>query len=239
MKIVNGLITELKCAKIKIDLIPKTNENARPGTKIKPTSFTIHNPYLMKANVLTEYADREKDDKKSWHFSIGPGIVYQELPIGKYPDCEEAWHAGTYKGNHTSISAEVQEDLASTDTAERFAAELCEYMGWDPSKAVVTHKSWSGKICPAWIFKNVGWSTFMKKVKAYYDKKEPIKPVDRAPVTYVVVSERLVCYDNPNKKADIIKVYKKGDKLKVYDIEKGWAELDYDWYVESNGLKKV
>lgn len=234
MKVVNGIITELNCATIKVDLIPKSNENARPGTKIKPTSFTIHNPYMMKADRLTEYADQEKDDKKSWHFSIGPDIVYQELPID-----EEAWHAGTYKGNHTSLSAEVQEDFPSTETAEKFAAELCEYMKWNPEKAVVTHKSWSKKICPAWIFKHVGWSTFLKKVKAYYDKKDTVKPPERNPVTYVVVSDRLVCYDNPNKKSDIIKVYKKGDKLKVYEIEKGWAELDYDWYVEAKYLKKL
>jgi len=68
-------------------------------------------------------------------------------------------------------------------------------------------------------------------------KATPSKPVERTATTYTVIAE-CHCHDEPRNTSPIIKKYKDGDKIKVYSIKNGWAELDYDWYVESKYLVK-
>jgi hypothetical protein len=76
------------------------------------------------------------------------------------------------------------------------------------------------------------------KVPSIVTPKPVPKPSERSTTTYIVIGD-CKCYDKPNKLSKVVKTYNVGDKLKVYSVKSGFAELDYDWYVESKYLKKV
>src|ERR1700730_723499 len=85
------------------DFIPAGNSN-RPGRKLLATSVTIHNTDNSDAGAnaaahakYQKGADARKR-KVSWHFTVDDKSVYQSLPTN-----EIGWHAGSTKGNATTI----------------------------------------------------------------------------------------------------------------------------------------
>jgi len=161
MDIKNGLLYNVESCKFIIDLIPPSNATSRPGYHMIPTGITIHNPgNAHRADQITKYVDDTKNTV-SWHFSIGKGVVYQELPIN-----ENAWHAGDGKngiGNRYTISCEIEENEEATQTAIAFLSELTECMGWKGDKDIFfTHQHWSGKFCPRYLMSD--WDEFVDKI---------------------------------------------------------------------------
>ncbi len=153
-----------------VDLIPKSNTTSRPQNKMTPESLTIHNTGNPNADAEdnSEFVDNTKA-YTSWTFTIGDGIVFQELPI-----YENGWHAGDGvdgKGNRTSIGIEISEKEGDKayETAIVFIAELLKYFDWDVETHVFAHKYWSGKYCPRLILPI--WSTdFIPKIKEEMEK---------------------------------------------------------------------
>lgn len=90
MLLKDGIVTQLDGISIIHHLIPVSNKLARPQYPMSPEYITIHNTGNPGASALANsiYVDTV-DINKSWHFTVGPGEVYQELPI-----TESAWHAG-------------------------------------------------------------------------------------------------------------------------------------------------
>ncbi|MDI1346731.1 MAG: N-acetylmuramoyl-L-alanine amidase, partial [Pseudolabrys sp.] len=89
------------------DFIPLGNSN-RPGKKLKPTLITIHNTDNDSpgANAAAHAKYQKGADARkrqvSWHFSVDDNSVYQSLPNN-----EIGWHAGSSKGNGSSIGIEI------------------------------------------------------------------------------------------------------------------------------------
>lgn len=164
MNIVNGILEDVKSCNFIVDLIPKTNKSSRPAYPMVPTGITIHNPgNAHLASQITKYVDNT-ENTVSWHFSIGKGIVYQELPIN-----ENAWHAGDGKeglGNRYTIACEIEENEEATATAVKFLSELIKALEWSNDPNVFhTHKEWSKKNCPRYLLGK--WDQFVNDIINY------------------------------------------------------------------------
>ncbi len=163
MKFQNGIIIDfdIKSITLKVELIPTTNIFARPGYKLTPEFITIHNTGDpgASAEALSNYV-RSQNNYKSWHFTVGNGVVIQQLPI-----TESGWHAGdgaSGPGNRKSIGIEICEVPGAEETAINFIAALSEAINIQISK-ITTHQNWSGKYCPRLILPH--WQTFIKNVQ--------------------------------------------------------------------------
>lgn len=170
MQIKNGVVTKLNGIKIIQHLIPVSNTFARPQYPMNPEYITIHNTGNPGASALANsiYVDSVKS-YTSWHFTVGPNEVYQELPI-----TESAWHAGDGNngtGNRKSIGIEISEVSGAEETSIKFVAELLKATGITIDK-VVPHQRWSGKYCPRLILPH--WDSYIKSIENYY--KEITKP---------------------------------------------------------------
>jgi hypothetical protein len=89
------------------DYVPVGNSN-RPGTRLSPSSITIHNTDNSSpgANAAAHARYMKGPDAQkrqvSWHFTVDDKFVYQSLPTN-----EIGWHSGTHEGNSSSIGIET------------------------------------------------------------------------------------------------------------------------------------
>lgn len=155
----------------KINHIP-ISKDKRPGTKMTPTSITIHSTANPKSTALNErkwLVNPSNDRTASWHIVVDDKEIIEAIPLN-----EVAYHAGKREGNNTSIGIEICEsgDRAKTiqNTIELVAKMLHE-RNWGIDK-LKRHFDWSGKICPGILSKNnwEGWNAFKIKVERELDK---------------------------------------------------------------------
>ncbi len=144
-----------------VDLIPKSNRTSRPQNKLIPRHITIHNTGNKGASAKanSDYVDNATG-YVSWHFTIGNGIVFQELPI-----TENAWAAGDGskgEGNRKSIHLEIAEVPGAYETAVQFIKDLMNYLDFTTDN-IYPHKHWSGKQCPRLILPK--WDKFIEELK--------------------------------------------------------------------------
>ncbi len=91
-------------------IVPKGNENIRPGYAMEPKYITIHETAntskganaLNHAKYLDNQARGNTDRSASWHFTVDDKEIYQHLPLN-----EVGWHAGNKTGNYESIGIEI------------------------------------------------------------------------------------------------------------------------------------
>lgn len=160
MLIKNGIVS-LSNINIIQKLIPESHTYSRPQYLMIPEYITIHNTGDDGASALaiSNYVTTQTG-YKSWHFTVGNGVVYQHLPI-----TESGWHAGdgiNGTGNRKSIGIEICEVDGAEETAIKFIAELLQATNLNRDK-VVPHKYWSGKICPRLILPH--WDVFIVNIK--------------------------------------------------------------------------
>lgn len=158
--------------------IPAGRHN-RPGTRIRPTSITVHNTgnvrpgadALMHAKFLIRqgyYIHQGKRVVVSWHFTADDRRVVSHLPID-----EMGFHAHS-RANQTSIGVEIcmhrgiDQDAAFLRAA-RLIAALCHDLRFGRDQ-VVTHYHWTRKRCPVLLLDNgavpgVGWQKFLDLVQ--------------------------------------------------------------------------
>lgn len=168
MLLKDGIVTQLDGISIIQHLIPVSNKLARPQYPMRPEYITIHNTGNPGASALANsiYVDTV-DSNKSWHFTVGPGEVYQELPI-----TESAWHAGDGAqgdGNRKSIGIEIAEVNGAEETSIKFVAQLIRATGISADN-IVPHRHWSGKLCPRLILPH--WDKFIEDIKREVDSMD-------------------------------------------------------------------
>ncbi len=201
MQIKDGIVTDLEGIRITQHLIPVSNKLARRQYPMKPEYITIHNTGNPGASALanSKYVDTV-NAYVSWHFTVGPGEVYQELPI-----TEVAWHAGDGAqgdGNRKSIGIEIAEVGGAEETAIKFVALLIRATGISVDK-VVPHQHWSGKNCPRLILPH--WDKFITDIKRELEGK--LMTVEEAEK---IVKEKAGLDDNTMQ---YLKFYKYADAL--------------------------
>jgi N-acetylmuramoyl-L-alanine amidase len=166
------------------DYVPLGNSN-RPGTKLTPSSITIHNTDNTSkgANAAAHARYMKGPDAQkrqvSWHFTVDDKFVFQSLPTN-----EIGWHTATPQGNASSIGIEIcmNSDLdvaACYDRAALLTAWLAYRLGIHVPTSIFQHHDWSGKNCPIVLRSTAGgWTDFLTKVQR---NLKNLKPVD-API---------------------------------------------------------
>ncbi|SPP92790.1 peptidoglycan recognition protein family protein [Bradyrhizobium vignae] len=163
------------------DYVPAGNSN-RPGTRMSPTSITIHNTDNSSrgANAAAHARYMKGPDAQkrqvSWHFTVDDKFVYQSIPTN-----EMAWHTATRQGNETSIGIEIcmNSDMADVDACYDRAALLTAWLAYRlgmhiPSN-IYQHHDWSGKNCPRVLrAKKNGWADFLANVQNHFKNLEPV-----------------------------------------------------------------
>ncbi len=137
----------------------------RPGTRITPTSVTIHNTGNPNSTAQNnrDYFSNHPNAKVSSHW-----VVDDKEAIQCIPESEMSWHAGP-EANRQSISIEVCEftDPVRHERAYRnavaLAADILRRYGWGVDR-LTTHKRWTGKNCPRHILPI--WDKFLADVQA-------------------------------------------------------------------------
>lgn len=167
MRIENGIMTGcVNGVPIVQNLIPKSNKTSRAALPMVPKYLTQHNPATKaSAKNLTSYIDNAVYEYKSWHITLYPDIIYQELPLN-----ENSWNAGDgYSGigNRKSISkeiAEIGDQDKVLDTSAMMDRILMAFYSI-PLANNKPHKFWSNKYCPRVIFNTIGWDKYLELVE--------------------------------------------------------------------------
>jgi N-acetylmuramoyl-L-alanine amidase CwlA len=162
------------------DFVPIGNSN-RPGTKLNPSSITIHNTDNADkgANAAAHAKYMKGADAQnrevSWHFTVDDKFVYQSLPTN-----EIGWHSGSPQGNASSIGIEIcmNSDLDVPKAYERAAlltAVIAYRLGVQVPSGLFQHHDWSGKNCPRVLrAKHNGWSDFVDTVVDNWRNLTPV-----------------------------------------------------------------
>ncbi|MDH7809537.1 MULTISPECIES: penicillin-insensitive murein endopeptidase [unclassified Rhizobium] len=154
------------------EFIPEGKRN-RPGTRISPTSITIHNTdntnrganAKAHSRFVRETGYYEHNGKiiwVSWHFTVDDTHVIQHLPLN-----EVGYHAGS-NANGSSIAIEIcmnsdNDQERANSRAVGLVASLLRDFGWDVDQ-VKRHKDWTGKNCPSLLMSGTKWKAFLKAV---------------------------------------------------------------------------
>ncbi|MGG5739987.1 MULTISPECIES: S-layer homology domain-containing protein [Bacillus cereus group] len=158
-------------------IVPKGNENIRPGYAMDPKYITIHETAntsnganaLNHAKYLDSQARGNTDRSASWHFTVDDKEIYQHLPLN-----EVGWHAGNKTGNYESIGIEIAVNsdgdyVKAVENARKLAAYLMNELNISLDH-VHKHQFWSGKNCPAFMIQRGQWTAFLQGTNAYYNE---------------------------------------------------------------------
>ncbi|MCA1370211.1 N-acetylmuramoyl-L-alanine amidase [Bradyrhizobium sp. BRP14] len=157
---------------ITVDLLPP-GFPTRPGTRIRPTTLTIHNTDNASPGADAQAHNRyirSRDAaarRVSWHFTVDDNDIYQHLPIN-----EVGWHAHA-AANASSIGIEIcmhrgMNEAAAYDRAARLCAFLGMQLGIAMPAGLRQHHDWTGKNCPSVLRGHPdGWRMFQARVARY------------------------------------------------------------------------
>jgi N-acetyl-anhydromuramyl-L-alanine amidase AmpD len=135
--------------KLKEDFMPVGPD--RPGTKLVPTSITIH--------WIGPYSSHKPSGVRAWWMDPTSGqasahfVVKDQDVLACIPSNEVAWHAGNQKGNYYSIGIEnIPKNVAGEFSEETINTlkELCADLKkkYPTITDVVRHYDWTKKDCP-------------------------------------------------------------------------------------------
>lgn len=180
---------------MRINYVPKTQTNNRPGIPMDPTSGTWHETANYNAGADTEMHER-------WLLNGAPGAAGAQVGVHAFidddsgvlmiPINEVAWHAGdgSGPGNYSSIAVEccVNSDgdlrKAQRNTAAFFGLLIAE----DIIETVWQHNHWSGKDCPRLLRQGTGgytWTDALGEIAAFakqYATPAPPPPPTPSPI---------------------------------------------------------
>jgi N-acetylmuramoyl-L-alanine amidase len=244
---------------IKQDLIPISK--IRKGTKMKPSSITIHSTGNNSSTAKGErgwLTNPSNTRIASWHYVVGEDIIIQAIP-----DNEVAFHAGNATGNTTSIGIE----MVHTGDRNKVLANTMDLVIMLMNKhkigidKVVRHYDWTKKNCPAILNldnKWTGWTKFKSDLKLKLTPAKPVatpKPVSKpAPkpsipqkpkeVYVIVTADVLNLREKPDADSKDIGDIPKNTKLKVLkDLANGWLYIStpagYKGYVSKKYTKQA
>lgn len=223
--------------------IHNTGNDGR-GAGAKSHNTYIHNMSKLPASA-TGYA--------SWHFSVDNKDIYQHIPLD-----ERAWHtgdgSGARSGNATAIGIEICENRDMTPAEYKQAEEnaialtvhLMKIFGIGIT-GVKCHQMYSGKYCPRVILKRDGsFTPFRNRVnKAFLGtadkvasaskpKPTPAPSVDNLPSNIygilTVTVDELNVRSQASLTSPIVKVIKRGEAYKCYEVKNGLYKIGKDQY---------
>ena len=157
-------------AKVVVDLLGKGK--VLPGTTITPTAICLHNTGNIGAPAKNNHnymrtCNKNGDRIASWCFTVDDKEIWQACPANW-----KCYHAGTSKGNNTSISIEICmfNDKERQRKAYMNAIELVKILMTQYNidiKNVKQHYDYSKKDCPTWLRSGkfgYTWSWFKNQI---------------------------------------------------------------------------
>ncbi len=139
----------------------------RPGTKMRPTTLTIHNTANPDSTARNnrDYFSNHASARASTHY-----VVDDQEIIRCIPEDEISWHAGA-AANSSSISIEVceftdaQRQARADQNAASLVADILIRFEWGLEQ-IKTHQDWTGKYCPRKLLPI--WNEFLAMVRQYF-----------------------------------------------------------------------
>ena len=243
----NHRLTEstIGTAKVIIDIVPKGH--CIPNTKITPTSITIHQTGNIDTSARANHnylknINKSGERTASWHFTCDDKEIIQAQSCNY-----KCFHAGTSRGNNTSIGIEIAmfSDKEKQRKAYMNAIELVKilmkYYNFTENK-IKMHKDWSGKHCPAFLIDGkfgFTWTWFTKQVGETLpsDNKE-----DDGTFLVKVLVDELNVRTGPSTDYRVVSQVHKGEVYTIVKVSGNWGRLrsGVGWIsIHSKYVKKV
>ena len=215
-------------AKVIVDILPKGK--VIPGTIITPTSITIHNTGNIGAPAKNNHnymknCNNHGERIASWHFTVDDKEIYQAVPANN-----KAYHAGTTRGNNSSIGIEICmfNDKERQRKAYLNAIELVKILMKQynlPIDKVRQHYEWTKKDCPTWLRSGkfgFTWTWFTKQVGETLPSNN--KEDDGSFLVKVLVDE-LNVRTGPSTDYRVVSQVHKGEVYTIVKTSGNWAFL--------------
>lgn len=170
--ILNNILNETKIgnAKVIVDILPKGK--VIPDVLMVNNFITIHNTGNIGAPAKNNHnymknCNKNGERTASWHFTVDDKEIYQAAPANM-----KCYHAGTTRGNNTSIGIEIcmfndkERQRKAYLNAIELVKILLKYYNLSVDK-VRQHYEWTKKDCPAWLRSGkfgFTWSWFINQI---------------------------------------------------------------------------
>ena len=157
-------------AKVIVDILPKGK--VIPDVLMVNNFITIHNTGNIGAPAKNNHnymknCNKNGERTASWHFTVDDKEIYQAAPANM-----RCYHAGTSRGNNTSIGIEIcmfndkERQRKAYLNAIELVKILLKHYNLSVDK-VRQHNAWTGKDCPAWLRSGkfgYTWTWFTKQI---------------------------------------------------------------------------
>ena len=157
-------------AKVIVDILPKGK--VIPNVLMVTNFITIHNTGNIGAPAKNNHnymknCNKNGERTASWHFTVDDKEIYQAAPANM-----RCYHAGTSRGNNTSIGIEIcmfndkERQRKAYLNAIELVKILLKHYNLSVDK-VRQHNAWTGKDCPAWLRSGkfgYTWTWFTKQI---------------------------------------------------------------------------
>ena len=180
MNITKHIITRPEC-RLPLVVPREDGKNIPKYITIHETSEgTEKQPSSKNAEHYIELLEHPKRDPRiAYHFLCSDTQVWQFLPTWV-----RTAHSGSTEGNSSIgierlVNVDIDFDKAIENQAKLTATLMVMYN--IPIERVVTHKSWSGKECPARLLAGMygwDWNKFIRTVLKYYYTRDLFSDVD-------------------------------------------------------------
>ena len=211
-------------AKVIVDILPKGK--VIPNVLMVNNFITIHNTGNIGAPAKNNHNYMKNCNKHgeriaSWHFTVDDKEIYQAAPANM-----RCYHAGTSRGNNTSIGIEICQfnDKERQRKAYMNAIELVKilmkYYNLSADK-VRQHYDWSKKDCPQWLRSGkfgYTWSWFKSQL-VVSDNED-----DGTFLVKILVNE-LNVRSGPNTDYRVVGIVHKDEVYTIIRTQGSWAFL--------------
>jgi N-acetylmuramoyl-L-alanine amidase CwlA len=218
-------------AKVIVDILPKGK--VIPDVLMVTNFITIHNTGNIGAPAKNNHNYMKNCNKNgqriaSWHFTVDDKEIYQAAPANM-----RCYHAGTSRGNNTSIGIEIcmfndkERQRKCYENAIALIKILLDYYGWDKSK-VIRHYDHTKKLCPAWLIEGkwgYTWSWFKNQLDI--SNKAESAPIFDSFLVKVIYDgkEGLNIRQEPNTSSKIMGQVYKGQIFTIVETKNGFFKL--------------
>ena len=211
-------------AKVIVDILPKGK--VIPNVLMVNNFITIHNTGNIGAPAKNNHNYMKNCNKHgeriaSWHFTVDDKEIYQAAPANM-----RCYHAGTSRGNNTSIGIEIcmfndkERQRKAYMNAIELVKILMKYYNLSADK-VRQHYDWSKKDCPQWLRSGkfgYTWSWF--KSQLVVSNKED----DGTFLVKVLVNE-LNVRSGPSTDYRVVGIVHKDEVYTIIRTQGSWAFL--------------
>jgi N-acetylmuramoyl-L-alanine amidase CwlA len=215
-------------AKVIVDILPKGK--VIPDVLMVNNFITIHQTGNIGAPAKNNHNYMKNCNKHgeriaSWHFTVDDKEIYQAAPANM-----RCYHAGTSRGNNTSIGIEICmfNDKERQRKAYLNAIELVKILMKQYNLSidkVRQHYAWTKKDCPAWLRSGkfgFTWTWFTKQIGETLPSNN--KEDDGTFLVKVLVDD-LNVRTGPSTDYRVVSQVHKGEVYTIVKVSGNWGRL--------------